>query len=162
MKMIMGLMFCVACAETAAPPPGSAPWNGGKERAPFAVTSAVSGKVAEDSDVALPISITPAKDCTELTTTVRGIDGVDVRAGEARLHEVCTRGVAVTRAVVARVPRGGAGYVVVDVSGVVAGKRVAGSYSIPVGSGDVAVKTPGKMSVDADGSRVIVMPAEEH
>jgi|JI10StandDraft_1071094.scaffolds.fasta_scaffold177849_2 hypothetical protein len=140
------------------------PWNGGKPGAPFTVTSAVEDVVPTDVDVTLLVTVTPTRACSKLTTVVRGIDGVAVRAsGERTAFVVCQVGVDQPQPVVVRVPAGVAGYLVVDVTAEVDGRATAGSYSIPLraAGASFARHTTGDVVITPTGERVVKMPATE-
>lgn len=117
-----------------------------KPSAPFTVR-AVLPKITEETDLALPIVVTPTHDVTEMRVDVRGLDGVTVEGRRTA-----------SRPAVVRLARGAAGWVVVDVSGMLHGRRVAGSYVIPLRTKTPApTSTIGALVTDADGKRNIAM-----
>jgi hypothetical protein len=165
------LLLATACAgageKRAAPEEGRSeakvegPWNGGKQTAPIELSSSLSGEVQTEAEQTVVLSLTPRRDCQQLTSVVRGLDGVQVETS-ARSHGACVAGQAVQHEARVKVPSGVAGHLVVDVSMEVEGRHLAVSRAVELRApGAVARKGASTVTRDANGNPVVVMPAEE-
>jgi hypothetical protein len=131
-------------------------------RGPVEVTVGRAGTVAADTPVEVAIELRPRVGCTALIDRVRGLDGVTVVGFPERRHGGCALGSVVSHSVTVEVPRGAAGYLVVDVT-LVDGAR---SYH---SSTPFAFRTPeaahsrapmGVLRRDHRGRPVMVLPAQ--
>jgi hypothetical protein len=138
-------------------------WNGGKPSAPVIIESSINAPIAPDQDTHLVLTLTPTRDCAELTTEVRGIDGAAVSGDTARSHGQCIAGRGVVHPVTARVPQGVAGYAVVTVNLWMDGERYSEVRAFPLearGGARHAAKLAApdaRIALEPDGSRSIVM-----
>jgi hypothetical protein len=137
--------------------------TGGKPTAPVSVASSLSGPLEAEVDTPVTLSVTPGVECSELTTEVRGIDGVTISGRSVLSHARCVAGRAVTHPVVARVPPGTLGYAAVTVSFTAEGQRYSDTRTFAVrakGDARPAAKlaTPdARVEVDREGNRFILM-----
>lgn len=147
---------------------GPGMWNAGKPSAPVIIESSIHEPIAPDQDSSLVFTLTPTRDCTELTTEVRGIDGAAVSGDTVRSHGQCAASRSLVHSVTARVPRGVAGYAVVTVNLWVEGERYSETRAFPLearGGAQQAAKLAApdaRVALEPDGSRSILMPGVLH
>lgn len=130
-----------------------------KQSAPFTVSAAMPA-VADETDLAIPIVVTPMRDVADLRVNVRGIDGVTV-GNAARQSAFLSHRVPVVTPATVRLARGASGFVVVDVSGTVKGRHVGSSYLLPLRSKSavLAPRTIGTLLMDTNGKHIVSMKA---
>ena len=147
-------------------PSGGKPWNGGKPRPPVEVSADLSGTIDADTEVSVTLRVTPGRDCTNLTTRIRGIDGVIVSGGEPVSHAICARDAAVVRPISVRLAAGASGYAIVDVNFEVEGQPMGISQPVPFATSTLTEKTSnplfGRIGSDSQGTPLVILQAKIH
>lgn len=93
------------------------PWNGGKGRGPFDVSSPQAGSVLPaDREVPVEVFVRFREPCDALNVRVRGIDGVQILSRARAAFRECPEGQNLSHPIKVRLPAGTAGYLAVDVS----------------------------------------------
>ncbi|MDQ3264358.1 MAG: hypothetical protein M3Y59_11960 [Myxococcota bacterium] len=136
----------------------------GKPRAAVTVTTDVAGEVTGNTPHLVRVAAAPLGDCVELVTTVYGTQGVEVHDGEARSHGAVSSGVRAEHPVLARVPAGGAGHLVVSTTCVAGGQRLSVVESFVLAAKGPSGQLPqpkrhslGELTTDSSGRPVRVM-----
>ncbi len=142
------------------------PWNGGKPQPPFLIQSNLDEVVSPNANLDLQVQVTPERDCMDLTTKIRGLDGVVVM-GEIEKHLAQGKmGQPHIHSVTVRVPNETAGYAVVDVSCSIEGSLYSTSKPIPFRTAKESAfkKTNPAMKVQSDHQNepLILMSPEVH
>ena len=99
---------------------------------------------------------------TQLSTAIRGIDGLEVTGGAARQHGARAAGAQTSHPFVLRVPAGISGLVAIDITWERAGANQGATLAVRVGAKGAQPKVEklGRIEKGRDGQPVLVMPAE--
>jgi len=127
--------------------------SAGKRQAPVTVTTDLAGELEAGSRRFVTVTIRPRRACTDLTTAVRGVDGVEVLGTLVRQHARCAAGVAELHMVQVSVPADASGTLVVDVTMQVRGRTYATSraFKLRARGAPPAPKTLGTVEQGAEG-----------
>lgn len=92
------------------------PWNGGKPTAPMRVEASRDGEIPANEWIDVELSLIPVEDCSNLSSSLRGLDGLEVLDGSRWDHPNCVAGQPVVRAIRVKVPSGVSGLLAVDLT----------------------------------------------
>ncbi len=138
------------------------PWNGGKPQPPIEIQSNLSGEIPADRDMDLVIDVVPGVECAELTSTVRGLDGVQLFGELSRRFTDCRAHEPHSHAVTVRAAAGVSGLVAVDLllsgpSGSFQATKTVRIYA----DGAQILKKVGRLRKGAHGKAVVILDSGE-
>lgn len=92
------------------------PWNGGKPTAPMRIEANRDGEIPADEWLDVDLSLIPVEDCRNLSSSLRGLDGLEILDASRWDHPECLAGKPILRAIRVKVPSGVSGLLAVDLS----------------------------------------------
>lgn len=137
------------------------PWNGGKPVPPVEIATDLPAAVRPGRFVDVQVTVTPRRDCAELVTAVRTLDGAQLEGAAHVAHRRCVAGQPERHPLKVRVPAEVAGHLVVDVAMTVDGRRLATTRSFVVRApgAELARKPAGRPGRDHAGKPIVVLEA---
>ena len=137
-----------------------------KPSAPVSISYTVPAKAAVDESVEVTIKFNTRSDVEELTLTLTGGNGLELVPAEYEIDYGTQPLNSTFSETVTVVPRSeGVLYLNIFVAGTFNGNRMVRTGAVPVkvGSGDIGkmLKKSGQVTSDAEGRKIIIMPARE-
>jgi hypothetical protein len=128
---------------------------------PFTVRTSLQGTIAAGRAHEVVIVVESRVAADQVTTTLRGVDGVEVIGGTQQTHGDQVRGARLERSIQVRLAVAVAGYVAIDLGWREGALMQSATVVLPVAAPQASYRldSPGTLRDDGSGNKLVVMPA---